>query len=139
MPARNCAGAAAGMRGVHALFTDSAAWEVEQKFPLSDPAAMRTKLSALGAEFKAPIEQIDNYLNHPARDFAQTDEALRLRHVGDENALTYKGPKLGTVAKTRREIEVPLAGGSLLRDQYLALFQTLGFRSVAAVHKLRVP
>ena len=44
----------------------------------------------------------------PCRDFAQTDEALRIRTVGDTSFVTYKGPKLDATTKTRRELELPL-------------------------------
>lgn len=48
------------------------------------------------------IRQVDAYLNHPSRNFAQTGEAFRIRRVGDANAITYKGPKLAGPTKTRR-------------------------------------
>ena len=55
--------------------------------------------------------QIDCYYAHPVRDFAASDEALRLRQVGENNYITYKGPKLDTTTKTRREIEISLPDG----------------------------
>src|SRR5689334_20107638 len=84
--------------------------EVEQKYPVDDHARLREQLVALGCEFHAPLEQADLYFAHPARNFAQTDEALRLRRSGDEVCITYKGPKLDPTTKTRREIELPIAG-----------------------------
>ena len=53
-------------------------YEVEQKFPVDDLAPIEAKLSVLGAEISEPRTEVDLYFNHPARDFAQTDEALRL-------------------------------------------------------------
>ena len=87
--------------------------EVEQKFRVADTEGVRKKLVALGATFHEPIRQVDLYFAHPQRDFAQTDEALRLRQVGSENYMTYKGPKLDQNTKTRHEIEVGLAAGAL--------------------------
>ena len=52
-----------------------------------------------------PAEQVDTYFSHPARDFAATDEALRIRSIDQENFVTYKGPKLDATTKTRREID----------------------------------
>ena len=69
-------------------------YEVELKFRVADLPAVEGRLAALGARFAAPVEQVDRYFAHPARDFAQTDEALRLRRVGDEIAITWKGPRL---------------------------------------------
>ena len=86
-------------------------YEVELKFPVPDLSAFSQKLSAQAVAISLPQEEIDLYLAHPSRDFAQTDEALRLRRKGDANFITYKGPKIDATTKTRREIELPLAPG----------------------------
>ena len=89
-------------------------YEVELKFPLansSDVTSVRERIVALGAKPIDAVRQRDVYFAHPARDFAQTDEAFRLRCVGEQNALTYKGPLLDAVTKSRREIEVSVASG----------------------------
>lgn len=111
--------------------------EVELKFPLTDPAAFRKRLLALGAVEKETVEQADAYYNHPSRDFAQTDEALRVRSVGDKAWVTYKGPKLGTAAKTRFELELPLAAETA--DGWAEVLTRLGFQAVATVRKQRTP
>ena len=112
-------------------------FEVEQKFPLADVAAVLRRLDELSAKTAGTLEQIDQYFNHPARDFAQTDEALRLRSVGEKNFITYKGPKLDAATKTRQEIELPLADGQQSLAQFAELLAALGFRSVATVKKTR--
>jgi adenylate cyclase, class 2 len=111
--------------------------EVEQKYPLADVAAVEQRLAALGAQAGDTLEQVDRYFNHPARDFAQTDEALRLRCVGQENFITYKGPKLDATTKTRQEIELPLPPGSSAATAHATLLEALGFKPVAAVRKQR--
>lgn len=116
--------------------------EVELKFPLADAAAvdaLRQKLAVLIAEPGEPLDQRDIYLAHPSRDFAQTDEAFRIRCVGEENFLTYKGPLLDAVAKTRHEIEVATAAGTAIREQLLEMFTRLGFHAVRDVVKRREP
>jgi adenylate cyclase class 2 len=118
-------------------------FEVEQKFPLDDVAEAERRLKELGARPEGTeaerhgVEQVDQYFNHPARDFAQTDEALRLRSVGEKNFITYKGPKLDAATKTRREIELPLAEGPAAVAGLAELLTALGFRSVASVRKTR--
>jgi len=112
-------------------------YEVEQKFPVDDHLALQRKLAALGANVQPPIEQIDRYYAHPSRDFAATDEALRIRRVGSQNCLTYKGPKIDAATKTRREIEVPLASGQAAEQQFAELLEALGFRPVIEVRKQR--
>jgi adenylate cyclase class 2 len=113
--------------------------EVEQKFPIPKPEAVRQSLIELGATFSAAIAQADVYFSHPSRNFKETDEALRIRRVGQENYLTYKGPKLDSTTKTRREIELPLAGGDAGFAQFAELLDVLGFRRVYEVRKQRVP
>jgi adenylate cyclase, class 2 len=128
-------------------------FEVEQKFRVTDSVAIARRLHELGARAGTPtrsvseaVEQLDHYFNHPSRDFAQTDEALRLRHVGwveaaethqSKNFITYKGPKLDTTTKTRREIELALPAGNDALAQYIELLTALGFRTVAKVQKTR--
>jgi len=112
-------------------------YEVENKFPVDDLDDMARRLAPYGAQFDEAIEQTDHYLAHPARDFASTDEALRIRRIGERNLITYKGPKIDQATKTRREIELPLATGQQRTPEYIELFQALGFRSVAEVKKRR--
>jgi adenylate cyclase class 2 len=112
-------------------------YEVEQKFPLADPAAVQAGLAALGAQFQPPIEQVDLYFRHPSRDFAKTDEALRLRQIGEQNFITYKGPKIDPSTKTRRELELPLPGGDEAHQKFTELLTTLSFLPVATVKKRR--
>lgn len=112
-------------------------FEVELKFPLERPGPPLAALAALGASFGSPRTQSDLYLAHPGRDFAATDEALRLRCDGERWCLTYKGPKLDSATKTRREIEVPLGGGADEAQRCIALWQALGFQPVAEVRKQR--
>ena len=111
--------------------------EVEQKYRVENSAALRARLVALGAEFAPAVRQVDAYFNHPARDFAQTDEAFRIRSIGDENYLTYKGPKLDRAVKTRRELEQPIVSGAAAAEQFTELLIALSFRPTAQVAKLR--
>ena len=114
-------------------------WEVEQKFKAADVEALRLALGELGVQWHDMLHQADHYFNHPARDFGRTDEALRLRQVGNQNFITYKGPKIDTATKTRRELELPLPGGTDVARQYSELLKALGFVSVATVRKTRQP
>jgi adenylate cyclase class 2 len=74
----------------------------------------------------------DTYFNSPDRDFAKTDEALRIRSVDGRSVMTYKGKKLDTLSKTREEFETPVDGGTT-RSILLAL----GFRESGVVRKTR--
>lgn len=96
-------------------------YEIEQKFKLSAPEPFLAKIEALGVTWNVAVEEIDTYFQHPCRDFMKTDEAFRIRRrmtfsdsADAENSpifecfITFKGPKLETETKTRREIELPL-------------------------------
>ncbi|MCE5302521.1 MAG: class IV adenylate cyclase [Planctomycetaceae bacterium] len=107
------------------------------KFPVSDLASIATKLAALGGEASGPETETDVYFNHPARDFARTDEALRVRRRGDACFLTYKGPKIDAATKTRREIDLPLPPGPSTAQQWTSLFEALGFKIAGTVEKSR--
>ncbi len=71
------------------------------------------------------------------RDFSESDEVLRIRRTGEQNRVTYKGPKIDRLTKTRREIEVGLAPGDGAARDFKELLQQLGFRPVAEVRKRR--
>jgi adenylate cyclase class 2 len=112
-------------------------YEVEQKFPVVDLAAFEAKLADLGATVCEPCSEIDHYYAHPARDFAATDEALRIRRTDRSSYLTYKGPKVDTTTKTRREIELGLWAQEAKVLTLESLLEALGFAPIAEVCKYR--
>ena len=114
-------------------------YEVELKFPLVNPSDVLARLAKLGVVAASPIEQVDRYFNHPARDFGVTDEAFRIRSVGTANCVTYKGPIIDSVAKMRREIEVSFDDGPVAVSQMAEVWRSLGFRFVREVRKTRTP
>src|SRR5262245_28002097 len=109
-------------------------YEVELKFPLPDPVSFRHRLAECGARTGPVVEQCDLYFNHPVRDFAQSDEAFRVRLSDGRAFVTYKGPLVDAQTKTRREIEVPLAGDNA-GPQFTEILRLLGFRPVREVQK----
>jgi adenylate cyclase class 2 len=111
--------------------------EVEMKFANADFTRLERQLVESGAKERAPRTDADHYFNAPDRDFARTDEALRMRRIGVANFVTYKGPKRDAQTKTRTEIEVPFADGDKAADDFSRLLQHLGYRPVAVVRKRR--
>jgi adenylate cyclase class 2 len=111
--------------------------EVEMKFRAPDLAAVERQLTALGAAWEAPLRHVDAYFRHPCRDFKQTDEALRIRRIGENNFVTYKGPKLDPLTKTRHELELPLPAGEQGFEQFRELLTRLGFEPSLVVRKCR--
>jgi adenylate cyclase class 2 len=109
--------------------------EIEGKYRVDDEAGLLARLAAVGARPGPPESHEDHYLQHPARDFRATDEALRMRRVNDEWFVTYKGPRAAGPLKSRPEIELPIAAGS--DGAWLQIWAHLGFRPVAVVRKTR--
>ena len=112
-------------------------FEVELKFRVPEATSLLARLADFGVELGAPVEQVDRYFNHPCKDFAQTDEAVRIRRTGESTRITYKGPKLDAETKTRREIELPLPSEIDSLSEFSTLLESLGFRRVTEVAKLR--
>jgi adenylate cyclase, class 2 len=108
--------------------------EVELKYRVEHPQELRQRLAALGCQWEGSCEQTDLYFAHPVRDFRATDEAFRVRRTDTEVCLTYKGPKVDTITKTRREIEIPLHGEY---EAAVSMLQALDFRPVLEVRKHR--
>lgn len=112
-------------------------FEVEQKFRLDSPGAIVDRLTALGLRVGPAVIQTDRYFSHPSRDFAKSDEALRIRSVGEKNYVTYKGPKIDAATKTRQEVELPIEGTPQGATRFSELLVLLGFTLVGAVRKER--
>lgn len=111
--------------------------EVEVKAHAHNLDEIEEKLVQIGARRVREEYQEDLYFNAPHRDFAQTDEALRIRKTRSGNSedtyITYKGAKMDEVSKTRKEIEVAVEDPLKVGD----IFQNLSFRPVATVRKNR--
>ena len=111
--------------------------EVEAKYRAADWGAVRAKLQQWGAAADPVRTDEDHYFNAPDRDFARTGEAFRLRRIGDDNRLTYKGPRREAATKTRPEIELPVAPGADAAATATRLLTSLCYRPVAVVTKRR--
>ncbi|HSV96596.1 MAG TPA: class IV adenylate cyclase [Spirochaetota bacterium] len=107
--------------------------EVEIKAYCADPDALRARIKSLGGALEGPLIEEDSYFNHPSRDFAETDEAFRIRRTPEGSVVTYKGPKIGTISKTRYENEVSIGDA----DAFAEVLARLGFRPVRTVKKRR--
>lgn len=112
--------------------------EVEVKAHAPNLDEIEEKMVEIGASREGDEYQEDLYFNAPHRDFAITDEALRIRKIKSKNSeetfITYKGAKMDKVSKTRKEIEVAVEDPSKLAD----ILQSLSFRPVATVRKNRI-
>jgi adenylate cyclase class 2 len=111
-------------------------YEVEIKVR-ADHDVVRNHLRGRDASPEGTVTQVDTYYDAPHRDFAETDEALRVRRESadeDQTVLvTYKGPLVDDASKTREEYETgvdnPFAVESILDG--------LGFEPAETVEKER--
>ncbi|MEM0492163.1 MAG: class IV adenylate cyclase [Acidilobaceae archaeon] len=107
--------------------------EVEGKFRVecSNLESLKSIIESLGLEFKGEYLEIDKYYKHPCRDFLSTDEALRLRIIGDKVLLTYKGPRRDSRFKERIELSVTVP------QDVEDILHNLGFQESLVVVKKR--
>ena len=128
-------------------------YEVEMKVRAGG-VETRAQLREAGASLSRVVFQEDTYYDAPHRDFAETDEALRMRREAtlapdaptavegvmdalDDGAfdtrVTYKGPLVDDASKTREEFETGVADGETMAR----VFSELGFAPAATVAKRR--
>lgn len=128
-----------GLPGKRAETETRNMFEVELKFSVPNPEPLIRELLSRGAIQHPALAQTDLYLAHPARNFAQTDEALRIRSIGTDNRVTYKGPVVSEITKTRRELELRIEPGHEAAETFRQIWLALGFRQVREVRKMRHP
>jgi len=91
------------------------------------------RILALGAILMGEENHRDLYFNSPFRDFRKSDEALRIRIKEEGARLTYKGPRMDAMTKSRLERTVQI-DDPVEMEQILA---SLGFVLSAEVRKRR--
>lgn len=108
--------------------------EIEIKVRVPDLQPIRERILASGAPLLGEGVEFDAYYNSPERNFAESDEALRLRKADDYALLTYKGPKIGAGSfKAREELNIRVESLETMDT----LLQRIGFQKTAAVRKYR--
>jgi len=108
--------------------------EIELKVRTDDLGGVRAKLREKGARFLHRLHEHDVYYNAPHRNFAETDEALRIRYSEGKPVVTYKGAKLsGLGLKAREELNTAVESGDVFEE----ILSRLGFVPAAAVNKWR--
>lgn len=109
--------------------------EAKYRYPCSELAELSSRLETLGFQRVEERVEVDDYYQHPCRDFTLTDEALRVRITESRVELTYKGPRLESHDyKGRLEATISVDSPSNLK----AILENLGFKSAVTVVKKRV-
>lgn len=111
--------------------------EIEIKAKITDPKLAFEKINYIGGKYSHSEKQHDIYFNGDKKDFKKSDEALRIREIPDgddfKKILTYKGPKLNSETKTRKEIEVEISDTENMAD----ILINLGYKPSTIVNKVR--
>ncbi|HNV94074.1 MAG: CYTH domain protein [Candidatus Methanofastidiosum methylothiophilum] len=105
--------------------------ELEMKAKIDTYTRGRINQILRRAEFIEEKIEEDIYFSSPIKDFKETDEALRVRYSNNKVILTYKGPKLDKVSKSREEYEAFVSG------EIEQILQKLGYKEVLKVKKKR--
>ncbi|MFO7925219.1 MAG: class IV adenylate cyclase [Halobacteriota archaeon] len=111
-------------------------YEVELKLRV-EHQDLRERLATIDAKPVGTVTQVDTYYNHLTRNFAETDEALRIRRETTDSEkkakLTYKGPLVDADSKTREELETSVGDEEIMA----AILESVGFDPAATVEKTR--
>lgn len=99
-------------------------FEVEQKYRLRDPRAVRSFLRKTGArKIAGGIERNEFFDRQGA--LGKRKLALRLRRFGKKTMLTLKGPRLASRFTKRMELEAPVESGPVRKLLGLAGFKVV--------------
>ncbi|MFI0411842.1 class IV adenylate cyclase [Actinomadura sp. 3N508] len=94
--------------------------EIEQKYPITNPDALRAVLTDRGGKPRPVVRQVDTYYNAPHRDFLDAPvitEWLRIRQCDDGASLNFKKWHLGEDGKATHcdEYETAVTDAEALR------------------------
>jgi len=106
---------------------------IEVEVKARAPPGIEEKIAGLGGARTGAEVHLDLYFGSKSRNFAETDEALRIRIKEAGAFLTYKGPKLDPETKSRREVTVQVDDPHNLES----ILESLGFFRAAVVKKRR--
>ncbi len=113
--------------------------EIEIKIACENPSAIESRLQELDAHLIGRWSETDMFFDFADKRLKQNDSALRLRardNLNEGNTsyrLTFKGPKLDSDYKCRREIELTIESP----DAIQGLLEALGLKPFIAYTKTR--
>jgi len=105
--------------------------EIEMKAKIDKYNRGRVEQIAKKAVFLGERLEEDIYFSSPIKNFKETDEALRIRKSQGNTILTYKGPKIDKISKSREEIETFVSGDIKI------ILERLGFNKFIEIKKKR--
>jgi adenylate cyclase class 2 len=114
------------------------AMEIEAKFRLHDPQALRERLAALGAAPLGRVLEHNTFFDTDELTLRTGDRGLRLRLIEPDSGppralLTYKGPRQAGPFKARQEEQTEVASAEAAR----AILAAMGYAPRLFFQKLR--
>jgi adenylate cyclase class 2 len=110
-------------------------FEIEIKLRLpADVSKIRRTLRKLGFRIAQARSHETNVLfDHPKNPLGKQGKLIRIRRIGRDTVLTYKGPSKSSRYKMRQELEVHVSDADMLDD----ILQHLGYQPVFRYEKYR--
>ncbi len=105
--------------------------ELEMKAKIDKYNRGRVEQITKKAVFLGERLEEDIYFSSPIKNFKESDEALRIRKSEGNTILTYKGPKIDKISKSREEIETFVSG------DIKVILERLGFNKFIEIKKKR--
>jgi adenylate cyclase class 2 len=108
--------------------------ETEVKIRLADPQAFKSRLVEAGFYVSvARALEINDLYDTPDRSLRRQGMLLRLRRVGDESKITWKGAGVAGPHKSRPELETSIGSFEVLAE----ILKQLGFERIFRYEKFR--
>jgi adenylate cyclase, class 2 len=110
-------------------------FEIEIKLSLPpDVSKIRRTLRALGFRIEKSRSHETNVLfDSPKNPLGKQGKLIRVRRVGSDGLLTYKGPSKSARYKKRHELEVHLSDPAVVEE----IFKLIGYQPVFRYEKFR--
>lgn len=118
--------------------------EFEMKVAVdNDPEWVYARLKEQNCTHIKDLREVDYYMDTPELSIARGDQALRVRiskdltnpEIPEKLEITFKGPKIDKISKTREELGFIVKGNDV--SGVLKVFQRLGFSEVFEIRKNR--
>lgn len=107
--------------------------EIKLRLP-PDVSKIRRTLRGHGFRISTPRSLESNILfDHPKDPLGKQGKLIRIRRVGGECVLTFKGPSTSTRYKRRLELEINLSDPDIAEE----IFKQLGYQPVYRYQKFR--
>jgi adenylate cyclase, class 2 len=109
--------------------------ETEIKLPITNPQSIRDRLASLDFHITKPrVFEANTLYDDGAGSLRARGCIVRLRQVGNQSILTFKGPAETKKHKAREELETTVGGGEIVA----LILRRLGFEPVFRYEKYRV-